>query len=73
MIWRSLTPYAFQFAEQEKCTALVRFWLATEHFYQSLINRMIDNQTLTENALNIYDQYVRLEHRQRHRLSVKLA
>lgn len=45
-----------QFAEQEKFVDLVRFWLAVEHFYQSTINRMIDNQTLAENAIAIYEQ-----------------
>ena len=51
----SLT-YFMEFAEQEKIIDLVRFWLAVEHFYQSTMNRMVDNQTLSENALNIYEQ-----------------
>ncbi|UJR15575.1 hypothetical protein I4U23_002513 [Adineta vaga] len=57
----SSSSYFMEFAEQEKIIDLVRFWLAIEHFYQSTINRMIDNQTLTENALNIYDQYISLQ------------
>ncbi|CAF0810289.1 unnamed protein product [Adineta ricciae] len=57
----SSLSYFMEFSEQEKVIDLVRFWLAIEHFYQSTINRMIDNQTLTENALNIYDKYISLQ------------
>jgi hypothetical protein len=52
----SSLSYFMEFAEQEKITDLIRFWRAVEHFYQSIINRMIDNQTLTDNALSIYEQ-----------------
>ncbi|CAF1101262.1 unnamed protein product [Rotaria sordida] len=57
----SSLSYFMEFAEQEKILDLVRFWLDVEHFYQSLINRMVDNQTLVENALAIYDQYISLQ------------
>ncbi|CAF0993133.1 unnamed protein product [Adineta steineri] len=57
----SSLAYFIEFSEQEKFIDLVRFWLAIEHFYQSTINRMIDSQTLTENALNIYEQYISLQ------------
>ena len=48
--------YLIQFAEEEKITDLIRFWIDVEHFYQSIINRNIPNQTLADNALAIYNQ-----------------
>ncbi|CAF3042960.1 unnamed protein product [Rotaria sp. Silwood2] len=57
----SSLKYFMEFAEQEKITDLIHFWLAVEHFYRSIINRMTDNQTLVENAIAIYDQYISLQ------------
>jgi hypothetical protein len=34
----------------------MRFWIDVEHFYESIINREVDNEKLTENALSIYDR-----------------
>ncbi|CAF3550726.1 unnamed protein product [Rotaria socialis] len=61
----SSLSYFMEFAEQEQIVDLVRFWLAVEDFYQRTMNRMIDNQILSENALSIYDQYISLQARSR--------
>lgn len=56
----SLT-YFLEFADLEKCTDLVRFWIAVEHFHESTMSRTIDSQTLAENAISIYEQYISLQ------------
>jgi len=33
----SSLSYFMEFAEQEKITDLIRFWIAVEHFYQSTL------------------------------------
>ncbi|CAF0779941.1 unnamed protein product [Adineta steineri] len=53
--------YLMKFAEQEKITNLIRFWIDVEDFYQNIINRQLNNQVLTQNALSIYEQYISLQ------------
>jgi len=58
---KSSLSYLIEFFEQEKILHYLRFWLAVENFSQSSIHRSIDQQTLTDNAIGIYDQYVSLQ------------
>ncbi|CAF0802152.1 unnamed protein product, partial [Didymodactylos carnosus] len=61
----SSLSYFMEFIEQQHSIDLLRFWLTIEHYYQNTLNPIIDNQTLTENALNIYEQYISLQARNR--------
>ncbi|CAF1286197.1 unnamed protein product, partial [Didymodactylos carnosus] len=53
--------YFMEFVDQKHTIDLIRFWLAAENYYQNTLNRMTDNQTLAESALNIYEQYISLQ------------
>ncbi|UJR31091.1 hypothetical protein I4U23_018599 [Adineta vaga] len=53
--------YFVKFAEDDKFTDLIQFWIDVEQFYHNISNRELDNSILIENALSIYDQYISMQ------------